>query len=163
MPVSDTRGRRPVPSSLCTSLPLQLSSFLNIIHIRLKVYWSNAFAQDTGFEFQSSGQFPFDSNFKRTITCLVSRANVNELSAQRTNWRYHCSMTYVTQKRTSSREEFSFIVTSLTSHSKGSASQNEFFQSIWIAWLSRVTLLTWRCRKRSPRLSILLFSNWTFY
>jgi len=32
----------------------------------------------------------FENNFKQTINCLVTRANMNEPSKQRTSWRYHC-------------------------------------------------------------------------
>ena len=53
----------------------------------------------------------FENNFKRTINCPVTRANMNELSKQRTNWGYHCSVTFVTQQSTSCRENFSLIVT----------------------------------------------------
>ena len=35
------------------------------------------------FEFQSNGCFAFKNNFKRTINCLVTRANMNESSTQR--------------------------------------------------------------------------------
>jgi len=34
---------------------------------------------------------PFENNFPRTINCPATRANVNEPSRQRTDWRYHCS------------------------------------------------------------------------
>jgi len=36
---------------------------------------------------------------------------MNEPGTQTTNWRYHCSVTYVTQQRRTSHENFSFIVT----------------------------------------------------
>ena len=49
-----------------------------------------------GFEFQSNGQYPFENNFKRTINCLATRANMNEPKTWRINWRYHCSVTCVT-------------------------------------------------------------------
>jgi len=38
----------------------------------------------------------FENNFKRTINCPATRANMNEPSKQRTDWRYHFSVTYVT-------------------------------------------------------------------
>jgi len=55
---------------------------------------------------------PYDSRIisNETINCPVTSDNTNEPSTQRTNWRYHCSMTYVTQ---------------LTSQSNRSVSQNE--------------------------------------
>jgi len=40
----------------------------------------------------------FENNFKRTINCLATRDNMNEPIKQRTNWRYHRSVTYVTQQ-----------------------------------------------------------------
>ena len=42
--------------------------------------------------------FHFENNFKRTVNCPVTGANMNERSKQRNNWRYHCFMTYVTQQ-----------------------------------------------------------------
>jgi len=39
---------------------------------------------------------PHFENFKRTINCPATRANVSEPSKQRTSWRYHCFVTYVT-------------------------------------------------------------------
>ena len=44
----------------------------------------------------------------RQLACCCS---MNEPSKQRTYWRYHCSVTYVTQQRRSSHENSSFIVT----------------------------------------------------
>jgi len=38
----------------------------------------------------------FQYNVKRTTNCPATRANVNELSKQRTDWRYHCSVTWAT-------------------------------------------------------------------
>jgi len=52
-----------------------------------------------------------ENNFKPTINCPVTRANMNECSKQRTNWGYHWSVTFVTQQSTSYHENFSFIVT----------------------------------------------------
>jgi len=49
---------------------------------------------------------------------------MNKPSAQRTNWRYRCSGTHVTQKWTSSHKIVLFIVTQPTSQSNSSASQN---------------------------------------
>ena len=40
----------------------------------------------------------FEHNFKQTISCPVTRANMDEPSKQRTDWRYHCSVTYVTRQ-----------------------------------------------------------------
>jgi len=40
----------------------------------------------------------FQNNFIRTKTCPVALANVNELCTQRPYWRYHWSVTYVTQQ-----------------------------------------------------------------
>jgi len=53
----------------------------------------------------------FGNNFKRTIRCPATQANMNEPSKQRTYWRYHCSVTYVTSLWRSYHENFSFIVT----------------------------------------------------
>jgi len=53
----------------------------------------------------------FESNFKRTINCLTTRANMNEPSKRMTSWRYHCPVTYVTQQWRSYHDNFSFIVT----------------------------------------------------
>jgi len=64
-------------------------------------------------------------NFKQTINCPATRANMNEPSKQRTYWRLHCSVTYVAQQWRSYHENFSFIVTQLTSQSNDNASQNE--------------------------------------
>jgi len=38
----------------------------------------------------------FENNFKQTTNCPATRANMNEHSKQRTDWRYHCSVTYAT-------------------------------------------------------------------
>jgi len=35
----------------------------------------------------------FENNFKRTINCPETRANMNEPSTHRAYWRYHCSVT----------------------------------------------------------------------
>jgi len=50
-------------------------------------------------------------NFKRTINYPVTRANMNELSKQRTYWRYHCFVSCVTEQWRSFHENFSFAVT----------------------------------------------------
>jgi len=43
--------------------------------------------------------FPIiENNFKRAINCPATRTNTNEPSKQRTYWRYHCSVTYVSQQ-----------------------------------------------------------------
>jgi len=34
-------------------------------------------------------------NFKQMINCPVTRDNMNQPTLQRTNWRCHCSVTYV--------------------------------------------------------------------
>jgi len=39
----------------------------------------------------------------------MTQADMNELIAQRANWRYYCSVTCVTQQKTSSHENFSFL------------------------------------------------------
>jgi len=52
----------------------------------------------------------FDYNFKRMITCPATRASVNEPSKQRTYWRYHCYVMYVTQKWRSYRENFYLLL-----------------------------------------------------
>jgi len=57
------------------------------------------------------GQFPFQNNFKQTMICPVTRANINEPCTKRINLRYHFSMTFVTQQRTSSNKNFSIILT----------------------------------------------------
>jgi len=53
----------------------------------------------------------FENNFKQMISYPATWANMNEPSKQRTYWRYHCSMTYVTHQWRSYDENFSFIVT----------------------------------------------------
>jgi len=53
----------------------------------------------------------FENNFKRIINFPVTRVNMNEHSKQRTNWRYHCFLTYVTQQRKRYHVNFSFTVT----------------------------------------------------
>jgi len=40
------------------------------------------------------------------MNCLVTQANMNEPSTQRTHWRYHCLVMYVMQQWTSSHENF---------------------------------------------------------
>jgi len=52
---------------------------------------SNGFAWNIGFEFQLT----FENNFKRTMNRPVTRDNMNEPSMQRTNWRYHYTVTYI--------------------------------------------------------------------
>ena len=51
------------PSLMSPSCPLQFS--INLYQIEW--FWSNEFAYNIGFEFQSNGQFPFANNLKRTI------------------------------------------------------------------------------------------------
>jgi len=51
------------------------------------------------------------NNFKQTINCPATRVNMNQPSTQRHYWRYHCSVTYITQQWRSYYENFSFIVT----------------------------------------------------
>jgi len=43
--------------------------------------------------------------------CAPDSDNMNEPSKQRPYWRYHCSVTYVTQQWRSYHDNFSFIVT----------------------------------------------------
>ena len=62
-------------------------------------------------KFNSMDSSHFDINFKQTINCQTTRANMNESSKRRTYWRYHCSVTYVTQQWRSYHENFSLIVT----------------------------------------------------
>jgi len=57
---------------------MQLNIFWNIIHIRLNGFSSNGFVWNIGLAFQSSGQFRFENNFKRTINCPATQANMNE-------------------------------------------------------------------------------------
>jgi len=59
------------------SCPLEIKYFFSLIHIRL--IWSNGFALNIGFEFQSNRHYIFQNNSKRTINSLVTRANMNEL------------------------------------------------------------------------------------
>jgi len=54
--------------------------------------------------------FHLENNFKQTINCPATRANMNQPSKQRIYWHYHCSLTYVTQQWRS-YENFSFIFT----------------------------------------------------
>jgi len=67
----------------------------------------------------------FQMNFKRTINCPATRANMNEPSKQTTDRRYYCSVMYVTQQWRSYHKNFSSIITQLTSHSNNNAGQNE--------------------------------------
>jgi len=62
-------------------------------------------------KFNSMDSSHFENNFKQTINCPITQAHVNEPSKRRTNWRYHCSVTYVTQQWRSYHENFSLIVT----------------------------------------------------
>jgi len=38
----------------------------------------------------------FENNFIRTTNCPATRANMNEPSKQRTDWRHHCFVTLAT-------------------------------------------------------------------
>ena len=40
----------------------------------------------------------FEMNFKRTINCPTTRANMNEPNKQKTDRLYHCSVMYITQE-----------------------------------------------------------------
>jgi len=62
-------------------------------------------------KFSQNDSSNFENNFKGTINCPTTRANMNEPSKRMTDWRYHCSVTYVTQQWRSYHEKFSFIVT----------------------------------------------------
>jgi len=53
----------------------------------------------------------FEINFKRTINCPTTQVNMNQRSKRRTDWRYHCSVTYVTQLWRSYHGSFPFIIT----------------------------------------------------
>jgi len=53
----------------------------------------------------------FENNFKRTISCPATLANMNQPSTSRAYWRYDCSVTYVTHQCGSYHENFSFSVT----------------------------------------------------
>ena len=76
----------PLQSSIFKFNPYQIECFLQAMGLH----------RTFGFEFQSNGQYPFENNFKRTINCPVTRAQMNEPKMQRINWRYHCSVTCVT-------------------------------------------------------------------
>jgi len=52
----------------------------------------------------------FEMNFKRTINCPATQASVNELSMQKTDRCYHCSVMLVAQQWKSCHENFSFII-----------------------------------------------------
>jgi len=62
------------------SCPLQLGMFWKGLHIRLSAFSSNRFTQSFGFHFRSSGQLPFENNFKQIIDCPVTWFNMNEPS-----------------------------------------------------------------------------------
>jgi len=47
-------------------------------------------------DLKSNPRNHFDMNFKRTINCPTTRANINKPSKQKTDRRYHCSVMYVT-------------------------------------------------------------------
>jgi len=52
----------------------------------------------------------FENNFKRTIDCPTTWANMNEPSKRRTYRRYHCSVTYVTQQWRSYQLSWEFLI-----------------------------------------------------
>jgi len=56
---------------------MQLSVFLNTIHIGLNVF---GFACSIGFDIQSRDTSHFENNFKRMISCPATRPNANEPS-----------------------------------------------------------------------------------
>jgi len=68
-------------SSVKARAALNTQVFLNIIHIRLNVFWSNGFAQ-------TSSHSRIISNEQKY--CSVTRADMNEPSMQRINWHYDC-------------------------------------------------------------------------
>jgi len=57
-----------------------------------------------------SSHFRAYCNFKRTINCPATWTNTYHPSKQRTDWRYHYSVTYVSQQWRSNHENFSFII-----------------------------------------------------
>ena len=65
-------------------------------------FWSNGFAQNIEFELQSDGQLPFENNFKWTIKCPVTRANMNEpmhaMEEFSRELRIHCYVKDVTEQ-----------------------------------------------------------------
>jgi len=66
---------------------------------------------NTILHLKSNPSSHFQNNFKRTKNCPIARANMNEPGKQRAHWRYHWSVTYVTQEWRGYHEKFSFIVT----------------------------------------------------
>jgi len=60
-------------------------------------------------KFNSMDSSLFEINVKQTINCPTTRANMNEPSKRRTYWRYHCSVTYVTQQWRGYHENFSLL------------------------------------------------------
>jgi len=92
------------------SCPMQSRTFLIRIHIGQSVFEAVDLYRTLDWKTNPMDSSHFENIFKRTTNCPVTRANMNELSKQRTNWGYHCSVTFVTQQSTSYHENFSLIV-----------------------------------------------------
>ena len=90
---------------LCHSTSLPIPDMKHWIWSPIRWTWS------PNFNWIWSPIFNFENNFKQAINCPVTRANINKRSQQRTNWRYHCFLMYVTQQWRSYHVNFSFTVT----------------------------------------------------
>jgi len=66
----------------------------------------------------------FENNFKRTINCPTTRANLNEPSKRRSYWLYHWSVTLLNNGEVIMRISH-WLLHNITSHSNDSASRNE--------------------------------------
>ena len=78
-----------------SELPSAIKYFLKVNSHQIECFFE-AMDLHTTFGFQSSWRCPFENIFKRTMNSPVTWTNMNEPSTHRTNWRYHCSVTYVT-------------------------------------------------------------------
>jgi len=82
---------------------------------------------------------PEQKNLDARSWSVKSEYRLLSLGMQKTYWRYHYSVTYVTQQWRSYRANVSFIVTYLTSQSNNNASQTE---NKWkFQWRKRRTAL----------------------
>ena len=97
------------------SCPMQLSIFLNIFIWDWMFFEAMDLHRTLDLKSNPMDSSHFVNNFKRTINCSTTRANMNEPTKQRTDWRYHCSVMYVSQQWRSYHENFSYYyVTNVT-------------------------------------------------
>jgi len=72
---------------------MQLTTFENIIHTALNFFEAADLYRTLDFKSNPMDSSHFENNFKGTINCPITRANMNEPSKRRPYWRYHCSVT----------------------------------------------------------------------